>query len=336
MFKVLRIKEIILLGLVVVFIPVYAFYTQVIAPRFSDSRIRANSRRQQKVQKKLNESLSKEATMQKELASLSQRLANNDGKVARMHSEAKEFKRFILSDRYEVELYHYLFGRDARYSILGLGNTPKRIPKGNYTEIIYNYICRGKFQDIVKIVKKIENTSRSLSISKLSLEKPTVKKKSGKKPSSDITATLQIHVIFSGLETGLSFDTFREGEPSLELIKIGGNPWDSDFGETRQQTGGPTAAVKKLFLKSVIYMKTPSRRAARFSHSESWYQIDDEFQIEQGKPFTTVRVMAIGGRYVVVKHLGKNQVFKISLRVSETGKPKGDSNTKQLMDAALF
>jgi len=320
----------------IVFIPLYAFYTQVIAPRFSDSRIKANTRRQQKVQKKLNEDLAKEATMQKEMASLTQRLAKNDGKVARMRSEAKEFKRYILSDRYEVDLYHYLFGRDARYSILGLGNTPKRIPKGNYTEISYNYICKGKFQDVVKMVKKIENTSRSLSISKLSLEKPKTKKKSRQKASGDIIANMRIHVIFSGLETGLSFDSFREGEPSLDLIKIGGNPWDSDFGETRQQTGGPTAAIKKLFLRSVIYMKSPARRAARFSTSDSWYHIDDEFQIEPGKSFTTVRVMAIGGRYVVIKHLGKNQVFKISLKVTETGSSKAESNTKQLMEAALF
>ena len=40
MFKALRVKELILIALFVIFVPSYAFYQRVIAPRFGSARIK--------------------------------------------------------------------------------------------------------------------------------------------------------------------------------------------------------------------------------------------------------------------------------------------------------
>ena len=53
--------------------------------------------------------------------------------------------------------------------------------------------------------------------------------------------------------------------------------------------------------------------------------------IEARKTSTMVRLLAIGGRYVVLKHLNKNQVFKISLAVAEAETSKEQTNRKELM-----
>ena len=160
MLKALRTKELVLIVIVIIFIPLYAFYTQVIAPKFGQGLINANRNRIKKLAEKVEEIRTTESSRGRTLAALKQQQAQNDERVARMRKEADEFKRYILNEGYEVELYQYLFGRDARYSIIGLGNSPRRVPKGSYTEIIYGYTCRGRFPDVVKMVKKIENTSR--------------------------------------------------------------------------------------------------------------------------------------------------------------------------------
>jgi hypothetical protein len=329
--KALRTKELVLIVIVIIFIPLYAFYTQVIAPKFGQGLINANRNRIKKLAEKVEEIRTTESSRGRTLAALKQQQAQNDERVARMRKEADEFKRYILNEGYEVELYQYLFGRDARYSIIGLGNSPRRVPKGSYTEIIYGYTCRGRFPDVVKMVKKIENTSRSLSISKLSLEQPKKVKDSSKKDDGSVLAEMQIHAIFSSLDTALTFEEFQKSDLKLDLRKIDGNPWDTDFGETQRQSEGPTAPIKKLYLQSVIYTKDPGGRTARFLEKDPWFRIGDEFPIEKGKLNTMVRLLAVGGRYVVVKHLAKNLVYKITLKVSDQdGGPKSSNQKEQV------
>ena len=53
MFKALRVKEIILLALFVIFVPSYAFYQRVIAPRFGSAKIKTLKRKIIKNDKKL-------------------------------------------------------------------------------------------------------------------------------------------------------------------------------------------------------------------------------------------------------------------------------------------
>jgi len=331
MIKSLRTKEIVLLVIIIIFIPVYAFYTQVIAPKFGEGKITANRRRIKKLVEQVEELRADEQKRNREISSLREKQARNDERIAEMRKEADEFKRYILNENYEVLLYDYLFGRDARYSIVGLGNIPRRVPKGSYTEIIYQYTCKGKFPDVVKMVKKIENSSRSLSISKLNLEKPKRAKDSTKADDGTVMANMQIHAILSSLDTAMTFEEFKKSDPKLDLHKIDGNPWDTDFGATQRDSEGPTAPIKNLFLQSVIYTKDPGSRTARFIEKQPWYRIGDEFTIEKGKTNTMVRLVAIGGRYVVVKHLAKNLMYKISLRVGDSAKDPQGANLKELL-----
>jgi len=332
MFAKLRKKEIVLLALIIFFIPGFAFYNRAIAPKFGQGRIRALGRLISKANKKVAENNKTNESMISEVESTRNNIKANDERIARMRKEASEFKKFILSDRYEVDLYIYLFGRDARYSVIGLGNNPKRVLKGSYTEIIYQYKCKGKFSDIVKMVKKVENTSKSLSISSLEVEKPKIDEDDKKKDDGSVIAELKIHAIFSSLDNALSFDEFEKGEPDLEIRKIDGNPWDANFSGEKRQSEGPTGPVKKLFVESIFYLSEPGRRAVKFYENQNWYRIGDEFQIEAGKSFTTARVLAIGGRYVIVKHLNKNQDFKISLNVTQDAKEKEQTNYKEMVE----
>jgi hypothetical protein len=338
MFKALRLKEIILIALTIIFIPSYAFYSRVIAPRFGASRVRSLNSGIGRDQKKLNKEVDLVSAMEGERESLKAQIAKNEQDIVRMRREAEDFKRYILSINYEFELHQYLFGRDARYTVRGLGTNPKRFPKGNYTELVYDYQCQGKFQDIIKMVKKIENTSRSLSISKLTLEKPKQKKEDmHKKDDGTIIGKMEIHVIFSAMEDALDFEEFRRNEPELNLRKIDGNPWDPNFGETRKRGEGPTGPIKRLYLESVLYMHEPDRRAVKFTDHSRWYRIGEEFEIEKGKSFTMARVLFIGGRYVVIKHLNKNLIFKIALNVAgnSTDNPE-DTNEKHLVEGANY
>ena len=316
MIKTLRTKEIILIVLIIILIPTYAFYNRVIAPRWSDNTIDSNKRRIAKLVKQVEEGRNEETEKVKQKNSFRVQQVQNDERIAEMRKEADDFKQYIMNEDNEVLLYDYLFGRDARYSIVGLGNVPRRVPKGSYTEIIYQYTCRGKFPDIVKMVKKIENSSRSISISKLSLEKPKQAKDAVVADDGTVIANMEIHAIFSSLST-LTFQDFKKSDPNLDLRKIDGNPWDTEFGATQRDSEGPTGPIKRLNLLSVIYTKDPGLRTAKFKDMESWYRIGDEFTIEKGKTNTTVRLIAIGGRYVVIKHLVKNLMYKISLQVIE-------------------
>ncbi len=334
MFQALRLKEKILIGLVVVFIPLFTFYSQFIAPRFGDARINSVNRQIQRESKDLGELQSRDSAMKQEIESIRQKLSQHDEQVAKMRVQAEDFKQYILSDRYEVELYQYLFGRDARYSVIDLGNNPRRLPKGAYTEIVYSYTARGLFPDIMKMVKKIEQTSRSLSISTLKLERPRFNAKEGEKDDGTVIADAQIHVILSSNESALSFEEFKKNAPELEIKKIDGNPWDPNFGAATQQDEGPTGPVKKLNLTSVIYMIDEGQRVARFENLGKWFKQGDEFEIEPGKSFTTVRLMHIGGRYVVVKHLNKNITFKLTLDVTNIGgadSQGGIANRKEIV-----
>ena len=83
-------------------------------------------------------------------------------------------------------------------------------------------------------------------------------------------------------------------------------------------------------------MKEPARRSVKFTDDLSWYRIGDEFMIESRKSSTMVRLLAIGGRYVIIKHLNKNQVFKISLAVAEADTSKDQTNQKELMQGMDF
>lgn len=315
MFAALRLKEKILLGIIIVFIPSYVFYTQFIAPQFSDNRIKALERSAIKERKDLQTEEDKERNMKNEVESIKQKMRLNDEQIAKMRAEADEFKKYILSDRYEVELYQYLFGRDARYNVIDLGNNPRRFPKGAFTEIVYGYQVRGLFPDILKMVKKIELTSRALSISTLKLEKPKLNPKEGQKDDGTVIASLQIHVILSAQDSALSFEEFKAGAPELEIKKIDGNPWDPNFGAASAQDEGPTGPIKKLFLQTVLYLIDNHQRVASFEGVSGWFKEGEEFDIEPGKSFTRVRVLAIGGRYVVLKHLNKNITYKIALNV---------------------
>ena len=336
MFKVLRIKEIILLALFIVFVPSYAFYQRVIAPRFGSAKIKTLKKRIVKSDKKLKEEQKINKQVARELESMKQKIKLNNERIARMRQEADEFQTYLLSDRYEVELYQFLFGRDARYSVIGLGNNPKRNPKGKYTELVYSYRCKGKYADMVRLVKKIENVSRSLSISKLELKKPKQKPNEEVKETGEVEADMKIHAIFWSDEAALSFDEFKKNEPDLNIRKIDGDPWNANFGEVERRSEGPTGPVKKLFLESIMYMKEPARRSVKFTDDLSWYRIGDEFMIESRKSSTMVRLIAIGGRYVIIKHLNKNQVFKISLAVAEADTSKEQTNQKELMQGMDF
>lgn len=331
MIKSLRTKEIILIVIVIIFIPIYAFYKRVIAPRWGDNLIEANQKRISKLSEQVEEARKDETDKLRSKETLRLQQVQNDERIAEMRKEADDFKRYIMNEDNEVLLYDYLFGRDARYSIVGLGNIPRRVPKGSYTEIIYQYTCRGKFPDIVKMVKKVENSSRSLSISKLSLEKPKQAKDSTVADDGTVIANMQIHAIFSSLSTAMTFQEFKKSDPNLDLRKIDGNPWDTEFGATQRETEGPTGPIKKLNLLSVIYTKDPGLRTAKFSDMDIWYRIGDEFTIERGKTNTTVRLVAIGGRYVVIKHLAKNLMYKISLQVADGKQDTKDSNLKELL-----
>ncbi|PCJ18748.1 MAG: hypothetical protein COB02_09960 [Candidatus Cloacimonadota bacterium] len=317
MFESLRLQEKILIAVLIVFIPSYTFYSRIIAPRFGASALKGTQRRIIKLNKDLGKLRTTENNMTNELASLQQVITNTDKRIARMRNEAQEFKKFILGQNYEQELYQYLFGRDARYNLIALGNSPKRIPKNSYTEIIYTYLVKGQFIDVVKLVKKIENVSKSVSISSLTLERPKKKSKDGvQKDKGLIQAKLKIHVIFSSLGTALSFEEFKKNEPKLEVKKIDGNPWDSNFGEAEKSIEGPNSAVKKLILRSVIYAYSDIERSALFGNGLGWKKQGDEFLIEPRKSHTLVRLLHIGGKYTVVKHLNKNEVFKLTLNVS--------------------
>ncbi|MBW7876259.1 MAG: hypothetical protein H3C47_09765 [Candidatus Cloacimonetes bacterium] len=335
MLAALRLKEKILLLMTIIFIPSYTFYSQFIAPRFSDNRFRVLERQLTKERKDLSDEETKDRNIKTEIEAIKQKQRINDEQIVKMRAEADEFKKYILSDRYEVELYQYLFGRDARYNVIDLGNNPRRLPKGAFTEIIYTYQVRGAFADVLKMVKKIENTSRSLSISTLKLEKPRINPKEGQKDDGSVISNLQIHVILSSQDNALSFEEFRKGAPELEIKKIDGNPWDPNFGAASAQDEGPTGPVKKLFLSSVLYMIENQGRVARFEGDQNWYKEGDEFDIEAGKSFTRVRLIAIGGRYVIVKHLNKNITYKITLNVTDgesaDAKDNPDRNIKTVI-----
>ena len=195
MFKALRIKEIILLALFVIFVPSYAFYQRVLAPRFGSAKIKTLKRKIQKNEKKLKDEQKSNKQVTRDLESMKQKIKLNNERIARMRKEADEFQTYLLSDRYEVELYQF-FGRDARYSVIGLGNNPKRNPKGNYTELVYSYRCKGKYADMVRLVKKIENVSRSLSVSKLEIKKPKQKPNEVIKEIGEVESEMKIHAIF--------------------------------------------------------------------------------------------------------------------------------------------
>ena len=331
MFKALRIKEIILIALFVIFVPSYAFYQRVIAPRFGSAKIKTLQRKITKNQKKLDDERKINSQVANEIESMKQKIKINNERIVRMSKEASEFKTLILSDRYEVELYQFLFGRDARYTVVGLGNNPKRNPKASYTEVVYSYLCKGKYEDLVKLVKKIENVSRSLSISKLEIKKPKIQPNEEVKETGEVEASMQIHAIFSSLETALSFEEFKKNESELNIRKIDGDPWNANFGEVRSRSEGPTGPVKRLFVESILYMKEPSRRSVKFLENPTWYRIGDEFMIESRKTSTMVRLLAVGGNYVIVKHLNKNQIFKIKLNVAEAEATRDQTNEKSLM-----
>ncbi|MCO4781171.1 MAG: hypothetical protein KC646_02510 [Candidatus Cloacimonetes bacterium] len=317
MFGSLRLQEKILIGILIVFIPSFTFYNRVIAPKFGDRALKSLNRRITKLNKELGKLRSTENGMTSEVASLKYTIETNDKRIARMRKEADEFKKFILGLNYETELYQYLFGRDARYNLVALGNSPKRVPKNSYTEVIYTYLVKGQFIDIVKLVKKVENISKSVSISSLTLEKPKKKDKDANvKDDGSVRAKLKIHAIFSSLGTALSFEEFKKNEPKLEVKKIDGNPWNSNFGEAEKTTEGPNSAVQKLLLTSVIYAYADAERSALFGHEIGWKKQGDEFLIENRKSHTMVRLLHIGGNYAVVKHLNKSQVFKLSINVN--------------------
>lgn len=332
MFKGLRIKEIILIALYLVFIPSYAFYQRVIAPRFGTGKIRVLKSKIEKGTKKLGVETKKSEDLVSEIGFMEQQTSKNSEKVARMIKESEEFKKEILHLDYEVELYQFIFGRDARYSIIGLGNNPRRNDRNPYVEVTYDYLCKGKYEDIIKLVKKIENVSRSLSISKLEVRKPKAQESNqAAKDSGEVEASMQINVILSSDKTAKNFEDFKRNEPELNIRKIDGDPWNENFGEVRSRAEGPTGPVKKLFIESILFLKEPSRRSVKFLADSSWYRIGDEFKIEARKEATTVRLLAIGGNYVILKHLNKNLVFKIKLNVAEEDSTREQTNEKSLL-----
>ncbi|MCJ8345051.1 hypothetical protein MJH12_05890 [bacterium] len=330
MFASLRLQEKILIGILLVFIPSYTFYNKVIAPKFGDRAMRGVKNSIKKLNKDLGKLRTTESNMKNDLASMKLSISNTDRRIQRMRKEANEFKKFILGMNYQQDLYQYLFGRDARYNLIALGNSPKRIPKNSYTEVIYTYLVKGQFIDIVKLVKKVENISKSVSISSLTLERP---KKKGKdkvlKDNGMVQAKLKIHAIFSSLGTALSFEEFKKNEPKLEVKKIDGNPWDSNFGEAEKSIEGPNSSVKKLVLRSVIYAYADVERSALFTGEIGWKKQGDEFLIEARKSHTRVRLLYIGGNYAVVKHLNKNEVFKMILNVN--AEDEDSQNTVELI-----
>ena len=73
MLKALRIKEIILLALFVIFAPSYAFYQRVIAPRFGSAKIKTLKRKIVKNDKKLKEEQKSNEQVSRELESMKQK-----------------------------------------------------------------------------------------------------------------------------------------------------------------------------------------------------------------------------------------------------------------------
>jgi hypothetical protein len=329
----IRKKEIVLIILSVLFMLGYFFYVKAIAPAIGDRAKSSIERKIRRVEKNFQEDLAKETRLKDELKSSQSLIQKNQEVIAQMKEEAEKFKKKILSDKYEIELFQFLFGRDARYNVIGLGNSQRRYPKGNYTEIVYNYKVKGMFPDMVKLIQKVENTSNSLSISSVTISQP----KAGKDEEQEdgVEAELEIHVILSADPNALSFEEFMMDSPEISLKKIEGNPWDVNFGSGAKTAEGPTGAIKRLWLKSVFYLYDQNKRAIRFEDKPGWYREGDEFDIEEGRSSTRAKVVAIGGRYVIIRHLNKNLTFKLTLNASDDLETDEDRNYKELIDFKL-
>jgi hypothetical protein len=331
MLKNMRKKEMVLAGLSILFIVGFMFYSRLIAPTIGRNAIVQLQKRIKRQQKKLNEEQGKEKSLMDKQKQASLEIQRNREMIERWRAEADIFKKKILSDTHEIDLFQFLFGRDARYNVVGLGNNQRRFPKGSYTEIVYDYKVQGQFLDTLKLIKKVETTSRSLSISSITLSRPKIGEEDGQEDDGSIIAELEIHVILSSLENALSYDEFMENAPDIALKKIDGNPWDENFGSGASQAEGPTGAIKRLWLKSVFYMYDVGKRAVIFEGRSGWYKEGSEFEIEAGKSSTRAKIIAIGGRYVVLRHLNKNLTFKMSLNVNNDGDEE-QRNIKEVID----
>jgi hypothetical protein len=336
MFQGLRKKEIGLIICGVLFILGFAFYKRFIAPKIGENTRRSLELTINRTQKRLDESRSKLAAKEAEAASVQAEIEAGRKEINRLRKEADIFKQRILSDKYEIELFQYLFGRDARYNVMGLGNTQRRTQKGsNYLEINYNYRVKGQFPDLLKLVQKIEDTASSLSISNLSLQKPVLGRDQAESDGS-VMAEIDINVIMSNEASALTFDEFIGTGPELVQPNIEGNPWDEGaFTGMTRTSEGPTADIRRLWLQAVMYLYDDTKKAVKFEERNEWFREGDEFEIEPGKSATKARIIAIGGSYVVIRHLNKNTTFKMTLNVMDGEEASETRNIKEVIDFRL-
>lgn len=335
MFQGLRKKEIGLIICGLLFILGYASYKRFIAPRIGESTRKSLEFRISAQRKKLTEVQKRQSEKDAENSSTLAEIENGRKEINRLQEESNIFKQRILSDKYEIELFQYLFGRDARYNVMGLGNTQRRSVKGsNYLEINYNYRVKGQFPDILKLVQKIENTASSLSISNLNLQKPVVGRDQAESDGS-VMAELDINVIMSNESSALSFNEFVGSGPELVQPNIEGNPWDEGaFTGATQNKEGPTSDIRRLWLQAVLYLYDDDKKAVKFEERDGWLRENEEFEIEPGKTSTKAKILAIGGRYVVIRHLNKNTTFKITLNIDDAAGTE-NRNIKEVIDFRL-